>query len=420
MDELATLIDIKVSDRSDGSITIQTKAGYTLFDVNAAQLKFDSSGATNPGGLYNIDPALSGVGTVVLVSNSGQTTDLIAQGGISSGRLGAQIQARDTILVEAQTQIDTLASALSLALSNETVSSTAVTVGASDGFDLDLSQLQAGNVATLNYTNGGTAATISFVRVDSATTLPLDNTVTADPNDTVVGLDFSGGFASVVTQIQTALGGSFTASDQGSNVVRVLDDGATAAIDIQTFDASVTNTAVNNQGLGLALFTDGASNLIYTGELDNQDQKTGFASRIRVNQTVLDNPESLVIYQTTPTTTASGDSTRPAELYDRLVNAQQDFNSGVGFGSTDQPYNGTITGFLAQTISTRANDAAVAQQFADGQKVVVNNLQERFTESSKVSIDQELAILIEVQNAYAANARVVQVIDEMLDALLRS
>jgi len=277
IEELATLIDIKVSERSDSSITIQTNSGYTLFDLEPATLSFDSSGSTHPGALYNSDPTLRGVGTVELETLSGQTVDLIALGGIGSGRLAAQINARDDILVEAQTQIDTFASALSLALSNETVTGAAATSGAQEGFDLDLSRLQAGNVVTLEYTNGGTPATVSFVRVDSATTLPLDNTVTANPDDTVVGLDFSGGFASVVTQIQTALGGSFTASDQGGNVVRLLDDGAAATIDIQSFDASVTNTALSDQGVGVPLFVDGASNTIYTGELDFQHQETGFA-----------------------------------------------------------------------------------------------------------------------------------------------
>lgn len=420
IDELSTLIDIKVSERSDQSITIQTTAGYTLFDLEPARLTFDSSGSANPNAFYNADPTLRGVGTVTLETLANQSVDLIAVGGIRSGRLAAQIDARDNILVEAQAQIDTFASALSLALSNEAVTGTAATVGAQEGFDIDLSQLQAGNAVTLDFTNGGTPTTISFVRVESATTLPLDDNVTSNPDDTVVGLDFSGGFASVVTQIQTALGGSFTASDEGGNVLRLLDDGAAATIDIQSLNASVTNTALSDQGTGVPLFIDGASNQIYTGELDFQIQQTGFGSRIQVNQDLLDNPEGLVVYQTTPTTTASGDATRPSALYDRLVNATQSFGSGVGFGSAANPFSGTISGFLTQTISNRASDADVAQRFSDGQNVVINNLEERLVESSEVNIDQELAILIEIQNAYAANARVVQVVNEMLDALLRT
>ncbi len=420
IDELATLIDIQVRERPDQSITIQTTTGYTLFDVSPARLAFDGAGSLSAGSVYDPNPSLSGVGTVQLVTISGSSVDLIAQGAIGSGLLAAQIDARDTVLVEAQNQIDTFAESLSLALSNETVAGTAVSVAPADGFDLDLTRLQAGNAFTLEYTNSGTPATVSFVRVDDPTTLPLDNSATANPNDTVVGLDFSAGFASVVTQIQTALGGSFTVSDQGGNVVRILDDGAAATIDIQSLDASVTNTGLNDQGIGLPLFTDGATNLIYTGELDNQPQKTGFAGRINVNQDLLNNPDALVVYQTTPTVTPAGDTTRPAALYERLVSTERDFSAGVGFGSVTRPYNGTVSGFLTQTVSYRANEAQLAEQFSEGQTIVLNNLQERLAESSAVNIDQELSILIEVQTAYAANARVVQVIEEMLDALLRT
>ncbi|MEM8812292.1 MAG: flagellar hook-associated protein FlgK [Pseudomonadota bacterium] len=419
LDELATLIDIEVSERTDRSITVRTTSGYTLFDVEPAQLNFDGSGTAPPGSVYDPDPTLRGVGTVELVTIGGSRIDLIAQGAITSGLLGSQINARDDILVEAQAQIDTFAETLALSLSNETVTGTATTVGVADGFDLDLTRLQAGNAATLEYTNGGVPATISFIRVDSAATLPLDNTATANPNDTVVGLDFSGGFASVVTQIQTALGGSFTVSDQGGNVVRVLDDGAAATIDIQSFSASVTTTSLSDEGLGLPFFTDGVANQIYTGELDNLPQKAGFASRIGVNQDLLADSSALIAYSTAPAT-ENGDGSRPTELYARLTGSTQDFAAGVGFGSATQPFNGTLPDFLTQTIARRASEAEIAQQFADGQSIVTNNLQVRLTESSAVNIDQELGLLIEVQNAYAANARVIQVVEEMLDALLRS
>lgn len=418
IDELASLIDIKVSERTDHSVAIHTTTGFMLFDVTPATLQFDSPGATNPGGIYDPDPALRGVGTVEIVSAGGGTIDMIELGAIGSGKLAAQIQARDDILVEAQRQMDTFADALALSLSNETVAGTAQTVGAADGFDLDLSRLLAGNRATIDYTVSGTANRVSFVRVEQAATLPLANGVTADPTDTVVGIDFSAGFASVVTQIQTALGGSFTVSDQGGNVLRILDDGAAATIDIQSFNATVTNTALADQGIGLPFFIDGSGNQAYTGNLDGEPQKTGFASRITVNQALLDDPNGLIVYQSTPAT-PSGDGTRPAALYDRLVNTDRDFPAGVGFGSEGRPFNGTVSGFLTQVVAHRAGEAEVAGRFADGQNIVINNLQVRLNETSKVNIDQELSLLIEVQNAYAANARVMQVIEEMLDALLR-
>jgi flagellar hook-associated protein 1 FlgK len=51
--------------------------------------------------------------------------------------------------------------------------------------------------------------------------------------------------------------------------------------------------------------------------------------------------------------------------------------------------------------------------------VVFNSLQKRFSDSSGVSIDEEMANLLGLQNAYAANARVLSTVKEMLDTLLR-
>jgi flagellar hook-associated protein 1 FlgK len=50
---------------------------------------------------------------------------------------------------------------------------------------------------------------------------------------------------------------------------------------------------------------------------------------------------------------------------------------------------------------------------------VFNALQQRFNDSAAVNIDQEMAQLLSLQNAYAANARVLTTVKEMLDSLLR-
>ena len=48
-----------------------------------------------------------------------------------------------------------------------------------------------------------------------------------------------------------------------------------------------------------------------------------------------------------------------------------------------------------------------------------NALEQRFNDSAAVNIDQEMAHLLQLQNAYAANARVLTTVKEMLDQLLR-
>ena len=62
----------------------------------------------------------------------------------------------------------------------------------------------------------------------------------------------------------------------------------------------------------------------------------------------------------------------------------------------------------------------VTTQPVDAQSLVQNNLEARFNDTASVNIDQEMARLIQLQSAYAANARVLQVAQEMLDALLRT
>jgi flagellar hook-associated protein 1 FlgK len=47
-------------------------------------------------------------------------------------------------------------------------------------------------------------------------------------------------------------------------------------------------------------------------------------------------------------------------------------------------------------------------------------LQQRLNDSSGVNIDQEMANLLNLQNAYAANARVLSAVKEMLDILMKT
>jgi len=76
---------------------------------------------------------------------------------------------------------------MSSLLSDKTTAGTAVSSGASNGFDLDLSGLQNGNVIHLTYTDvGNVQHQLSLVRVDDPSVLPLSNNATTNPNDQVI------------------------------------------------------------------------------------------------------------------------------------------------------------------------------------------------------------------------------------------
>lgn len=420
LDELSQYLDLSIIDRDDGGVNVLTSNGTLLFDYKAARLDFDAHLSMSPESLWNADPSLRGVGTIAIFSPAGNTVDLIADKGINGGSLGGLLDLRDDILVEAQRQVDELAGALSRAFSDSPIAGTAATVGAQSGFDVDLSALLSGDPVTLTYTDNvsGNQEVVTFIAVNNPGVLPLSDDATARTDDTVFGIDFSAGFGSVATQIGTALGANFTVSDEGAGVIRILDDGAPDAVDIDALDAVATSTALADSGVGLPLFVDGGNSpFIYSGSRDGGNQLTGFANRIKVNPAVVDDATSLVIYQTSPAT-LSGDATRPQALLDRLTNATTDFSPQTGLGGAIG-YRTTVAGFMQQIVTFQGAASANAQGAVIAQEQIVTTLQETFIRDTGVNVDEEMARLIELQNAYAANARVISVIDEMIDTLIR-
>jgi flagellar hook-associated protein 1 FlgK len=165
------------------------------------------------------------------------------------------------------------------------------------------------------------------------------------------------------------------------------------------------------------LFTDGGAP--YTGIIGSAGtQRTGFSGRISVNNALMADPSRLVVYQTAPQTPA-GDATRPSFMLDQLTNAQYDFSRSTGVGGTSAPFHGTLTAFTSQVVSQQSQAALGAANLKQGQDLVVSALQQRFTDTSGVNVDTEMARLLTLQSAYGANARVMTAIKQMLDTLLQ-
>ena len=75
------------------------------------------------------------------------------------------------------------------------------------------------------------------------------------PNDTVVGVNFAGGPAAIVSQISAALGANFTVSNPSGSMLRILDDGG-ANTDMVSLSATRTLTGLTGGLPQLPLFTD--------------------------------------------------------------------------------------------------------------------------------------------------------------------
>ena len=144
INQLSQLMDVRVSTGSNNQVSIYTNSGVQLVGAQASKLSFNGPATLGASNLYSTNPTQNGVGTITLTSPSGATTDMNATNGFSSGQIAADLQLRDTTLVQAQNQVDQLAASMSSALSDTTTAGTAVTSGTQAGFTLDLTQHAAG------------------------------------------------------------------------------------------------------------------------------------------------------------------------------------------------------------------------------------------------------------------------------------
>jgi flagellar hook-associated protein 1 FlgK len=414
--QLSQLMDIRAVTDAANQTSVFTNSGIQLVGAGqASQMTFTSPGALNANALYNSNPAKSGVGSLAIQLPNGASYDMVANNAIGSGQIAADLKLRDQTLVQAQTQVDQLAATLSSSLSDQTTAGTAVT-GPPAGFSLDVSNLLPGNTLNLTYTNNATNTQqqVSLVNVTDPSALPLPNAPNANPK--VIGINFSGGMASVVSQLNAALGSSnLQFSNPSGSILQVVGNSAAS---VNAASATTTASSLTGGSAQLPLFTDG--NSLYTGAITaGGSQMTGLAGRITVNSALLSNPSNLTVYSTSPAT-AAGDTTRSDFLYSQLTSGTFTYSPQTGFGSAASPFKGTITGFLQQLLSQQANAATSATQLQQGQDVVVNTLQQKFNSTSGVNIDTEMANLIALQNSYAANAHVMSVAQSMMQALLQA
>lgn len=420
LDQLSQLMDIKVVQTDHNQVQVFTRAGTQLVGDRAASIIFDAKGSLSAVSQWDGDPAKRSVGTLLLDPGAGNPVDMIAGGMVGSGKIAALLEMRDRVLVDAQTQLDQIAAAMSSALSDRTSVGTSASVGSQNGFDVDIGSLLSGNKITVTYTDTttNTQRTVTLVRVDDPRVLPLSNSVTPAAGDKVVGIDFSAGFASAIAQISSALGpAGLQVSNPSGTTLRVLDSGAGGKVTLNALSATTTVSSLANGGPELPFFLDGTKP--YSGVVGVLgSQTTGFAGRIALNPALFADPSRLVVMQTSPLT-AAADPTRPNFILDRLTHGVLDFAPEARIGTAAAPFSGSLQSYIRQMIGQQGEAAANADSLNQGQQVVVNTLQQRFADASNVNIDQEMANLMKLQTAYGANARVLSAVKDMLDSLFQ-
>jgi flagellar hook-associated protein 1 FlgK len=417
--ELAGYMDIRVTEGSNGSLAVFTNAGLQLFDgTRALTLTFDARPSLGPQATWNANDALRSVGTLRAVDQMGGSYDLIANRALRSGELAGLIELRDVTLVQAQTQLDELAASMASALSDREIAGTAVTVGPLTGFDVDVSGLSPGNQVTLDFTDPlGRARRVTLVRAESAATAA---SITAGglgaADNQVIGVNFNQPMAGIAADIAAALAPGLAASTPGGTTLRVLSGpGGTPT-------ALVSRPTVAGFATGqpeLPFFTDGnTAGAVFTGSFEGRTQTQGFAARNSLNPDLLADRARLVQFATLPTT-PQGDQTRPNLLFERLTASTRVFSPRTGIGGADQSMRSTVAAFAQRIVDDQGIRIEGAIRLDDGQQVALKSVEARFAEKSAVNVDREMADLVQLQAAYAANARVISAVKDMMDLLLR-
>jgi flagellar hook-associated protein 1 len=417
INQLAQLVDIKVTTDGSNQANVFTSSGVQLVgDGLASKFNFTSPGALTATSLYNANPSKSGVGSLTITLPNGANMDVVSNNVISSGQIAADLTLRDQTLVQAQSQVDQMAATLASSLSDQTTAGTAVTSGAQSGFSLNTANMLPGNTINLTVTNGTSQQQIQIVNVTDPSALPLPNAANANPKQ--IGVNFSAGMASVVSQLNAALAGSGVQfSNPSGSTLQVLNNG-TAANTVNSASVTTTTTSLTSGSPQLPLFTDAGSP--YTGAITGSGSEiTGLAGRISVNPALLNNPTNLTAYSTSPPT-AAGDTTRSDFIYSQLTTSTYTYSPSTGLGSNPSPLSGTLPSYMQQFLSLQSNAAASATQLQQGQDVVVSTLQQKFDSTASVNIDTEMSNLIALQNSYAANAHVMSVVQSMMNTLLQA
>lgn len=128
------------------------------------------------------------------------------------------------------------------------------------------------------------------------------------------------------------------------------------------------------------------------------------ASDIAVNPTLVSNPNRVQ---------ASGNGAASGDNQTALALARLGEQPVTALGQQ------TFAGAYARTVAAGGENLAKANDQVESQILVANLLETQRESTSGVSIDEEMADLVKYQKAFQASARVVSVVDQMLDDLIQ-
>ena len=272
--------------------------------------------------------------------------------------------------------------------------------------------------------------------------LPTDGT--ANPLSTTganvpPGTYYPGGGIPAITLDGADITGQLTGGQLGANITLRDTTLPTYQAELDEFSQ---NLASRFSAQGLTLFSDPTGNVPAGGGVPAQQGYVGFAAEIQVNPAVQADP-SLV---RDGTDTIAGSATGAAAFtpnppggpagFSTLINnvltytfgadvqdgVTQPASNTTGLGASgtlDAPYTppATLGGIASALVASEAQDSANTTSQLTTEQAVQTTLSNSLSTGSGVNLDNEMSLMIQLQNAYGVNARIIGAVQSMMTQL---
>lgn len=441
---IAQEIDISYFERDNGEVWISTRSGRSLldaaYDANDPPLTFERTSVILPNSAYypaSVSSTFGGLGGL-MINGQDATQELVG------GKMAAYFAIRDEYLPATEAQLDELAAQMIEKLNF-----------------LDLQLFRDGtsaipaNLQTQVARTAGQGLTANPITVTDTTGLSVGMSVKFGNHDTTYQItsivsatqftieevgDTSGltedvpafsniSFGPIIPRLTNANAGSIGAGGSAATALQQtgsVNMSAGMRIKFANHDTIYTVTQVAPTG-GLTtgqflLVPDGGGTGLRAPVSANEAISVlhpvpnigGLSSRITVNPVVTNNPWRVRDgTRVDSPSTLTGANALPLSIIS-MFETQQTFTANSGLSTSS-----TMEGFASSIVSFQAVRRETIQRERDAQVLIRDNFEQRFKNDSGVNVDQELAFMVQVQNSYAASARVITAIREMLDELLR-
>lgn len=442
---IAQEINVSTSVQGNGAVYIQTGNGVSLLDstynpANPTVVSFSQTPVISPDSAYYPPPSTA-LSKTPLSGIKVNGVDITSQ--ITSGNIAGDLNIRDDVMPQTQSQLDELAGQLMTQFNNNDLQ--LFVNGTSSLPSSDQAQSSSlGPPSTVTVQSGGTSGlsagmSISFasqpgVQYQITAVNSVTNTITyvkagtASAATTAPATSDDVTFGPAIPQISVASTG---AAAVGSTTITLAGAvGAQTGMRIKfANDANIyTISAVTTNGSGQQVITvqpDGGSTTsgvqvaVTNGEAISIEPPVsglvGLAQNITVNPVVVDNPwrmrDGTRVQQPS---TLTGNNTLPTDIVN-MFNAQQTFTTNTGL-----PTTATLQNFGTAAVAFQANAAATSKSSLDSAQTIYNSLNQQYQNQSGVNVDQQLANMIQIQSSYEASARTITAIQDMMNQLLQA